>query len=143
VLLDAPGGTFWSGLRAFVDDHLIPSGVISPDDLDRVLITDSVDEATAEILGFWGNYDSLRWVGKRLVLRLRSTPTDAEVSALNDEFAGLLAEGRIEHRGALRAEIDDGDAVDLPRLVLKLNQFRVGELHRLIRAINALGSANA
>jgi uncharacterized protein (TIGR00730 family) len=141
VLLDEPGGTFWSGLRRFVDDHLVPSGVISPDDFDRVLVTDSVDAATAEILGFWRNYDSLRWVGKRLVLRLRHQPTAGEVDALNDEFAGLLAEGRIESRGALRAEREDDDLVDLPRLVLRMNQFRVGELHQLIRAINRLGSA--
>ena len=141
VLLDAPGGTFWTGLRDFVVDHLITAGVISPDDFDRVLVTDSVRAATDEIFGFWRNYDSLRWVGKRLVLRLRSRPTDAEVEALNDEFAGLLAEGRIESRGALRAEVEDGDEVDLPRLVLRMNQFRVGELHRLIRAVDALGTA--
>jgi uncharacterized protein (TIGR00730 family) len=141
VLLDAPGGTFWSGLQSFVEEHLVPAGVISPDDFERVLITDSVDDAVAEILGFWRNYDSLRWVGKRLVLRLRAEPTEAEVDALNDEFAGLLAEGRIERRGALRAERDDDDVVDLPRLVLRLNQFRVGELHRLIRAVDHLGTA--
>jgi len=141
VLLDAPGGTFWSGLRGFVEDHLIPSGVISPGDFDRVLVTDSVDEATTEILGFWRNYHSLRWVGRRLVLRLRAAPTEAEVDALTDEFAGLLADGRIERRGPLRAEREDDDALDLPRLALRMNQFRVGQLHRLIRAVNALGSA--
>jgi uncharacterized protein (TIGR00730 family) len=143
VLLDAPGGTFWSGLEAFVREHLIPGGVISPDDFDRVLITDSVGAATDEILGFWRNYDSLRWVGKRLVLRLKAEPTDAEVEDLNREFGDLLAEGRIERRGALRAEVEDDDTIDLPRLVLHLNQYRVGELHRLIRAINRLGSAPA
>jgi hypothetical protein len=143
VLLDAPGGTFWSGLEAFVREHLIPAGVISPDDFDRVLITDSVGAATDEILGFWRNYDSLRWVGKRLVLRLKAEPTDAEVEDLNREFGDLLAEGRIERRGALRAEVEDDDTIDLPRLVLHLNQYRVGELHRLIRAINRLGSAPA
>jgi uncharacterized protein (TIGR00730 family) len=143
VLLDAPGGTFWSGLDRFVHDHLIPAGVISPDDFDRVLVTDSVAEAMAEVLGFWRNYDSLRWVGKRLVLRLRSAPTDDEVEQLNRDFGDLLAEGRIERRHALRAEREDGDQVDLPRLVMQLNQFRVGQLHRLIRAINHLGTAPA
>src|SRR5690606_27433829 len=50
VLLDAPGGTFWKGLERFVEDQLIPSGVISPHDLDRVLITDSVDAALEDIV---------------------------------------------------------------------------------------------
>ena len=143
VLLDAPGGTFWSGLRRFVDEHLLPSGVISEGDFDRVLVTDSVPEAVDELTGFYRNYDSLRWVGKRLVLRLKAEPTDAEVDRLNAGFRGLLLEGGIERRGPLAAEIEDGDRLELPRLVLRLNQFRVGELHRLIRAINALESAPA
>jgi uncharacterized protein (TIGR00730 family) len=141
VLLDAPGGTFWSGLRRFIDDHLRPGGVISDGDFDRVLVTDSVAAAVEELSGFYRNYSSLRWVGKRLVLRLKAEPTDAEVEALTAAFGDLLVEGTIERRGPLRVEIEDEDQLDLPRLVLRLNQFRVGELHRLIRAINALASA--
>lgn len=143
VLLDAPDGTFWTGLRRFVDEQLVASGVVSPDDFDRVLVTDSVDAAAAAITDFWRNYDSMRWVGKRLVLRLRAEPTDAEIDALNAEFAFLIAEGRIERSGPLRHERDDHDKVDLPRIVLTLNQFQVGSLFRLIRAVNALGSAPA
>jgi uncharacterized protein (TIGR00730 family) len=141
VLLDAPGGTFWSGLRRFIDDHLRPGGVISDGDFDRVLVTDSVPAAVEELSGFYRNYSSLRWVGKRLVLRLKAEPTDAEVEALNAAFGDLVIEGAIERRGPLRVEVEDDDQLELPRLVLRLNQFRVGELHRLIRAINALGSA--
>jgi len=143
VLLDAPGGTFWKGLERFVEDQLVGSGVVSPDDFERVLVTDSVDAAVAEITGFWRNYDSPRWVGKRLVLRLRHEPTDAEVDELNERFGDLLAEGRIEKTAPLRAEVEDGDRLALPRVVLRLNQFRVGRLHRLIRALNELGSAQA
>ncbi|MDF2581010.1 MAG: log [Microbacterium sp.] len=130
-----------SKLRSFVDDHLLSSGVISEGDFDRVVVTDSVESAVAALTGFYRNYDSLRWVGKRLVLRLKSEPTDAEVSALNAEFGALLAEGRIERRGPLTIEREDDDRVELPRLVLRLNQFRVGELYRLIAAVNALDSA--
>src|SRR5690606_33545714 len=90
VLLDAPGGRFWAGLQRFADEQLIPSGVISPNDLERVLVTDSVEAAAEEITGFWRNYDSLRWVGKRLVLRLRAQPTDEELASLNQRFGHLL-----------------------------------------------------
>jgi uncharacterized protein (TIGR00730 family) len=141
VLLDEPGGTFWRGLQRFIDEQLVAGGVISPDDFDRVLVTDSVEAASREITDFWRNYDSLRWVGDRLVLRLRSEPTDAEVEALNERFGGQLTTGRIERRGALRRELEEGDRVDLPRLVMRLDQTHVGALHRLIRAINALESA--
>ncbi|MGZ0711247.1 LOG family protein (plasmid) [Coraliomargarita sp. W4R53] len=141
VLLDAPGGTFWRGLQSFIDEHLIASGVVSPNDFDRVFVTDSVDAAAAEITGFWRNYDSLRWVAGKLVLRLHAEPTDAEVDALNDSFDGLLIDGRIEKTGPHRHEIEDADRLELPRLVMNLNQFKVGALHTLIRAINALETA--
>lgn len=141
VLLDQPGGTFWHGMRRYVEDELVPAGVIDPDDLDRTLITDSVDDAVAEINAFWHNYDSLRWVGDRLILRLRNEPTDEEIADLNERFGHLLAEGRIERSGPLGPERSDRDVLELPRLVLVLDQFRVGSLHILIRAINRLASA--
>jgi hypothetical protein len=141
VLLDAPGGTFWQGLERFASDHLIPSGVISPGDLDRVLVTDSVAAAEAEITGFWRNYDSLRWIGSRLVLRLCAEPTDAEVADLSVRFSLLLTGGRIQRTAPLRRERQDDDRLEMPRLLLDFDRRRIGELHRLIRAINALPSA--
>ncbi|MDQ0645200.1 LOG family protein [Microbacterium murale] len=141
VLLDQPGGTFWKGLERFIVESLIPAGVISADDFDRVLVTDSAEEAVAEITGFWRNYDSLRWIDDLLVLRLKNAPTDAEIEMLNTEFASLLVEGRIALSTALPIEVADRDRVDLPRLSLHLRQREVGGLYRLIDAINALDSA--
>lgn len=141
VLLDQPGGDFWRGLETFAREHLETGGYVSPGDFDRVLVTDSVDAAVAEILGFWRNYDSLRWVGDRLILRLRHEPTDAEIDELNERFGDLPLHGRIERTGPVGPERTDDDKLDLPRLSLVLNQFRVGSLHTLIRGINALPSA--
>jgi uncharacterized protein (TIGR00730 family) len=141
VLLDAPGGSYWTGLAAFVTEHLAAGGYIAADDLDRVLVTDSVEATVAEITGFWHNYDSLRWVGDHLVLRLRHEPTDAEIQALNDRFGHLLRSGRIERSAPLSPERADDDRLDLPRLMLDMDPFQVGDLHRLIRAVNALASA--
>ena len=141
VLLDEPGGTFWQGLRSFIDDHLAPTGVISEGDFDRVVITDSIEAARAEITGFWRNYDSLRWVGDSLVLRLKAEPTDAEIDALNESFASMLSSGRIQRTAPRQPEVADDDRLDLPRLQLHLDQRQVGNLFRLIGAINALPSA--
>lgn len=143
VLLDRPGGTFWKGLEHFVQQELAPTGVISPGDLDRVQITDSVAGAAAVIKQFWRNYDSLRWVGDLLVLRLRATPSADEVEQLNQQFGSLLASGRIEPSEPQPAEVADQDRLDLPRLTLRLDQRTVGGLFRLIGAINRFGSAPA
>jgi uncharacterized protein (TIGR00730 family) len=137
VLLDEPGGTFWAGLRRFVDQHLVPAGVIDPDDFERVLVTDSVPAAVEQLIGFWRNYDSLRWVRDRLVLRVRTAPTDEQLSELNERFRHLLLDGAIERSGPLRDEREDDDRLDLPRLVMRFSPFRVGELYRLIGAINS------
>ncbi|MHC2997794.1 LOG family protein [Microbacterium sp. HJ5] len=141
VLLDKPGGSFWQGLQRFVDEELAGSGLISPGDFDRLLLTDSVEAAAQEITGFWRNYDSLRWVGDRLVLRLKAEPTDAEVEALNERFGTLLASGTIERTAPLRQEADDDARVHLPRLVMRFDHFKVGSLYLLIRALNDLPSA--
>ncbi|MFT4157691.1 MAG: TIGR00730 family Rossman fold protein [Microbacterium sp.] len=143
VLLDEPGGTFWRGLKRFVDEDLAPAGVISDGDFDRVQITDSIDEATAAILGFWHNYDSLRWVGSTLVLRLKTEPTDAEIDALNAQFGRMLVSGRIVRSTPLAPEVADRDVLELPRLALHIDQHQVGNLFRLIGAINALPSGAA
>lgn len=141
VLLDAPGGTFWAGLERFIVETLIPAGVISPHDFDRVTVTDSAEVAVAEITEFWRNYDSLRWAGDVLVLRLKHRPTDAEIEHLNEQFRSIVAEGLIERTDPLSVEVADNDVVDLPRLALRLQQREVGGLYRLIDAINALESA--
>ena len=45
-------------------------------------VTDSVEEAVAEIEGFYRNYHSSRFVGGRLVLRLHVAPTDERLEGL-------------------------------------------------------------
>ena len=143
VLLDEPGGVFWKNLEHYIRDTMMPAGVISPDDLDRLLVTDSVEAAHAAIVGFWHNYDSLRWVGDTLVLRLKHTPTDEEIAELNEKFAFLLKEGEIRRAEPYAPERSDNDKLDLPRISLVLNQFKVGSLFQLVNAINALPSAHA
>lgn len=141
ILLDEPGGTFWRGFETFVVDHLERGGMIATGDLDRVLITNSVDEALDEITHFWSNYHSLRWQDEKLVLRLRHEPSDEEIDGLNGVFATLCATGRIERTAPLESEVTDGDELELPRIVFVPKHRAVGDLFRLIRALNDLPSA--
>jgi uncharacterized protein (TIGR00730 family) len=92
VLLDVPGQTYWHGWEAFVRDELVGPGWVSPHDTNLYTITDDVAEAVDAIRGFWRNYQGLRWVGNRLVIRLRAEPSDAEVAALGEEFGDLARE---------------------------------------------------
>ena len=141
VLLDRPGGSFWRGFARFVTRELAGSGYIAVNDLDRVVVTDDPERAIAAVTGFWRNYDSQRWHGERLVLRLGAEPTDAELAELNERFSGLCLEGGITRTPPSDAELRDGDRVDLPRIVFTPRQRAVGDLYRLIEALNELESA--
>jgi hypothetical protein len=53
----------------------------------------------------------------------------------------MLSSGRIERTAPRQPEVADDDQLELPRLMLHLDQRQVGNLFRLIGAINALPSA--
>jgi uncharacterized protein (TIGR00730 family) len=141
VLLDVPGQTYWEGWEQFVREELVDPGWVSPGDVNLFTITDDVDEAVAAVRGFWRNYQGMRWVGERLVIRLRAQPTDVEVAALNEQFGDLCSEGRIERSAPLPAERSDNDALELPRLVLAFDPRKGGRFREMISELNALGSA--
>jgi uncharacterized protein (TIGR00730 family) len=141
VLLDVPGQTYWEGWEKFVREELVDAGWVSPGDVNLYTITDDVYEAVAAVRGFWRNYQGLRWVGDRLVIRLRGEPTDAEVAALNEQFADLCTDGRIERRAPLPPEVSDNDALDLHRLVLVFDVRKGGRFRDMIKALNGLDSA--
>ncbi|HEX8803680.1 MAG TPA: TIGR00730 family Rossman fold protein [Acidimicrobiales bacterium] len=141
VLLDVPGQTYWRAWEHFLREELVGGGLVSPGDTNLYRITDDVDVAVDTIRGFWRNYHSLRWVGKRLVIRLRAEPTDAEVADLDRRFGHLALEGGIERTGPLRAKVNDDDVLDLPRLTLRFDVRQGAGFRDMIRAINDLGSA--
>jgi uncharacterized protein (TIGR00730 family) len=141
VLLDVPGQTYWHGWEAFVRDELVGPGWVSPHDTNLYSITDDVAEAVDAIRGFWRNYQGLRWVGDRLVIRLRAEPSDAEVAALGEEFGDLAPGGTIERTAPLAAEIADNDQLDLPRLVMPYDVRKGGRFRDMIKALNSLATA--
>jgi uncharacterized protein (TIGR00730 family) len=142
VLLEVPGGSYWHAWEHFVTEEVEARGLISPGDASLYLITDDVAEAAAEILGFYRNYQSVRWIGDRLVVRLLAQPTPGEVAALSEEFGHIYLHGAIEILpGPLPSEVREDDHVDLPRIALRFNRTSYSHLRQLIDALNALPSA--
>ena len=91
-----------------------------------------------EIIGFYRNYVSSRWVGDVLVIRLRQAPTPQELEALNAEFSQVCRAGGIEPTDPLPAEVAEGDQLDLARLALRFDRIQYGRLRELINALNRL-----
>ena len=86
----------------FLTEHLLKQGLISEGDFNFIKIVHNVEEAVAEILLFYRNYDSSRWVGSQLVIRIRKPLTRKALADLNQRFADLLREGQIVQGGPCR-----------------------------------------
>jgi uncharacterized protein (TIGR00730 family) len=136
VLMDAPGGDFWQGFEQFVASRLLAGGMISPEDMALYRRTDRVDEAVDEILRFYRVYHSMRYVRRRLVLRLHQPLSSRRLEAVNAEFSDVLQEGLFEQTGPLSQERDDPGLDHLARLVFRYNHKNQGRLRQLIDWIN-------
>lgn len=139
VLIEPQGSTYWETWLDFVRRELVERrGLIGDDDLCLVRRCPTVDGAVDEVLGFYRRYHSARFVGRKLVLRLRRPLSEVQVETLDDEFSDLLASGRIEPASASPSEVDDDDVVDLPRLRLAFDRVSYARLRRLIDRVNEL-----
>ena len=93
VCVDREGGDYWHAWDAYVRGALLARGLISAEDLSLYRVTNRLDEAVSEIVTFYRNYHSSRYVGNRLVLRLHCAPTPDALARLEREFADILADG--------------------------------------------------
>jgi uncharacterized protein (TIGR00730 family) len=137
VLVDKPGGTYWKTWMRFLQDHLLRLKLISPDDFNLFSIAPSVEAAVEEITGFYRNYRSYRWVGNRMVIRIKHRLTPTALTDLNARFADLLETGTIIQGVALLEEANEPDIARYPRLILQPHRRNFGRFRLLLNAINA------
>jgi uncharacterized protein (TIGR00730 family) len=143
VLLDPPGGTFWSSFEGWISERLIDGGFVSRQDRGLFTVTDDVQTAVDEIMRFYRVYHSQRFVGGRLILRLKSLPEANALESLSTEFADILTNGVIEPVEPSPEELRDDDACDLPRIGLWFDRMNYGRLRLLIDRLNELPTGNA
>lgn len=136
VLLDAPGGTYWKFWNQFITEHLQRLKLISDHDFALFKVTDDIEEAVAEITGFYRHYHSYRYVGDKIVIRLKKELDAATVTRLETDFADIVKSGKMEIRGPLKTEEDEPALQELPRLVFRHRRGSFGKLRMLINAIN-------
>ncbi len=139
VLMDHPESTYWDAWESFVQSQLRDGGMISEFDTGLYLHTHDPLEAADYVCSFYSSYHSLRFVGHRLILRTVHPLSDEAIDKLNDEFADLLAAGRIERTEATKSEIRDDDNLNLHRLALQFNDRSFARLLALIQRINEFG----
>ncbi|WP_298904201.1 LOG family protein [uncultured Nostoc sp.] len=139
VLIDRPGGDYWWSWSEYIDKQLVQNGLVSPEDPSLYTVTDDLDVACDVITRFYQVYHSCRYVGNKLVIRLKTDISDTQVEQLNANFSQIIVQGRIEKSQALPQEAQD-ETVGLPRLILYFNQRDLGRLYQMIATINQMGT---
>ncbi len=136
VLLDPPGATYWDRWVRFVERELLGGGLISEHDLGLIHVTDDPVAAADHLCHFYRAYHSMRYVGRRLVIRVQR-PIDAdEVAEMDHRFADIVEDGHITAIEPTDAEVADDDHLDLHRLALRFDRASHARLRQLIDALN-------
>jgi uncharacterized protein (TIGR00730 family) len=136
VMVDEPGGSYWKTWFSFVHEYLLRIGLVDEDDCELFKLTDNIDVAVAEILKFYKNFHSYRWVRDRMVIRLQRALVPEAVAALNAKFSDILLGGEIVQGSALPEEKNEPELAHMPRLILTPNKRNFGRIRRLIDAVN-------
>ena len=137
VLLEPAGSMYWKAWDDFIRAQVLARAFISPDDVSLYKVASSVEEAVDEIERFYSNYRSARFVGDRLVLRLKRAPDDAALERLQHDFADLLDHGSFEVVPPTPPELREGDTLDAERVAF-YPKHAYGRIRQLIDVLNDL-----
>jgi uncharacterized protein (TIGR00730 family) len=136
VLVDRPNGSYWETWMKFLTEHLFKLGLIGQEDFYFFRIVHDAAEAVEEIRKFYKIYQSARWVGDYLVIRLSARLSAEALADLNQKFADVVRTGEIRQGTALRQEKNEPAIWDLPRLIFTPHRRSFGRFRQLIDAIN-------
>ena len=137
VLVDDPECSYWSHLIKLLEEELLARNYIGPSDFALFERVCSVDAALEKIQHFYRRYHSMRYVRGQLVIRLTSQLSPDDIWKLTNQYHDIiLPGGRITASGVLKAEMEDRNVIDLPRLVIDFNRKDFGRLRSLIDSIN-------
>ena len=136
VMVESPETGYFRELQGFVEERMVADGLVSAEDTSLFKVVPNPKAACEETLRFYRLYHSSRYVGGRLLIRLRRELSGKELDDLNHSFADILSSGRIETAPILPEEEKDPEHRKLSRIQLDFNRRSFGRLRQLIDAIN-------
>jgi uncharacterized protein (TIGR00730 family) len=134
VLVNAPGEDYWKDWKQFIVKQLLNKGKISREDMSVFKIFENAEGAVREVVQFYKNYHSLRFVKNELLLRLQKNPTPEQLESLNKDFKDICVKGTIHETAALPEESDHRE---LPRIAFHFNRTNFGRLRQMIDTLNS------
>ena len=136
VFLDTPGDPYWETVDSFIREQLVARGLVATVDTKLYLITEDCQQAVREVTGFYRNYDSMRYVGDTLVVRMRLAPNEAQLALLNERFGHLCTSGAIHLAEPYEPERKEHDRLELQRIAFSFAKHGYGELRELVDTVN-------
>lgn len=139
VLIEPKGSTYWASWKRFIERELANNGFIKKEDFYLFKIAKNADDAIKYIEDFYKIYHSIRYVSGLTVIRINRKISDKALDSLNREFKDILTGGKIILSTPMDEEVQKGEYLNLPRLIMHFNLRDYGRLCKMICAINALG----
>jgi uncharacterized protein (TIGR00730 family) len=138
VLIDIPNHHYWQSWEAFLKDQVYARGFADDNDAVLYRIADTPGAAIAELLGFHRNYQSRRFVGKTMVIRLLHAPDDETLARLSVDYADICSAKGIWRTDPLPAERQSHDDLGYERIALEYSRAHQNRLRQLIDELNAI-----
>lgn len=136
ILLDVPDGGYWDGLLAFFKTQLCDHGYILEADFNLMTLARSPDQAMREILNFYSNYHSSRWMEESYLLRMYRPLTAQALEQINGDFRDICKDGYFEQAAPMAVDPDEPELEGMHRLEFFYNGRHQGRLRALIDFVN-------
>jgi uncharacterized protein (TIGR00730 family) len=138
ILMDVPGGTYWSRWQEFLRDDVMSRGYIAEQEMALFKIFTKEDTAVQEIENFYRNYHSYRFLKRDLVIRLNHAPAPELLDRLKREFTDIIVNGDVRLTEPLPGEAEDPGTLHLHRLLVHFKRDDFARLRQMIDVINGV-----
>ena len=136
ILLDEPGGRYWSSFLDFIGQQLLQHGYILASDLNLLQLADSPEQAMRIIQRFYHNYHSSRWYDDLYAMRLNRPLTAPALEQINHTFADMCTRGDFSQEFNPARVANDAEMQHLTHLTFHFDARKQGRLRALIDEVN-------
>ena len=81
-------------------------------------------------------FHSMRFVHDKLVIRVKNTPSESALRALNEDFGDIIVGEKISVCEPFPEEREDNQYLDLPRIAFDFDRRHYGRLRQLVDVLN-------
>jgi hypothetical protein len=137
IMVDASRGNFWKTFEKYMREHLLGDGLISEEDFTLFKVTDDLEFARREVVNFYYNFHSYRYIGDVMLVRMQRQIPGGALVRLNEDFHDILRpETLITTCAPYPEEANEPELASLARLCVPFNRRNLGRLRALLDRLN-------